>query len=119
MTTSHNERKKENMMKTRKIPLYLYVTGAITVLSLFISVLFLTQDVPAESTAPQTSMEQAYILKDYQGKIALYNRDAKTPQKVYDVYLMNLPELDQQNLKKGIPVLDQAHLEKLLEDFDS
>ena len=48
-------------MKTRKIPLYLYVTGAITVLSLFISALFLTQDVPAESAAPQTSMEQAYI----------------------------------------------------------
>lgn len=106
-------------MKTRKIPLYLYVTGAITTLSILFSVLFLIQDVPAENTVSQTTAQQTYLLKDYQGKIALYTEGAKTPQKVYDVYLTNLPELDQQNLKEGIPVLDQKHLEKLLEDFDS
>ncbi len=106
-------------MKTRKIPLYLYITGAITTLSVLVSVLFLTQDVPAENAAPQTSMEQTYLLKDYQGKIALYNKDSKTPQKVYDVYLMNLPQLDQKKLQAGIPVLNEEHLEKLLEDFDS
>ena len=60
-----------------------------------------------------------YIVKDYGGKVAVFFPDKNTPEVVFDTYTKYLPEADQIQIRKGIPVPDYASLVKLIEDFTS
>lgn len=48
----------------------------------------------------------SYILGEYQGKLAVYRRDESEPFMVFQVYLHNLPEQDQEILAQGLEVRD-------------
>ena len=67
-----------------------------------------TIDVPTQT---------AYIVKDYGGKVAVFNPDENQPIAVYEVYVHLLPENDIELLRKGIPVDDDYTLQKTLENF--
>lgn len=77
------------------------------------------------STEPETAVSQSavqsspYLLKEYQGKIALYVPSDPFPREIYDIYLSVLPHMDQERLREGIPVSDQKQLKTYLEEFDS
>ena len=59
-----------------------------------------------------------YILKSYEGKIALFTNDSSEPLKVYEVYIRNLPEQDIKELQNGIKAENEEELSRLLEDFE-
>lgn len=66
--------------------------------------------------APQAE-ESRYVLRDFNGQLALFEPDGEAPVARYDVYTALLPEEDAALLREGIPVADQAQLQRLLEDF--
>jgi len=43
----------------------------------------------------------------------------KEPYQIIDVYIYNLPSLDQQELKSGIMVQDDDKLRMIIEDYES
>ena len=61
--------------------------------------------------------QTAYIVKEYGGKVAVFNPDETQPMAVYEVYVHLLPENDIELLRKGIPVDDDYTLLKTLENF--
>lgn len=65
----------------------------------------------------QTSL---YIVKEYEGKIAIYKTGEENPTQVLDdPYISNLPQADQQRLHEGIPVFTDDELTALIEDYTS
>ena len=59
----------------------------------------------------------AYIVKEYSGKLAVFNQGENRPLAVYEVYVHLLPENDIELLRKGIPVENDYTLLKTLENF--
>ena len=68
-----------------------------------------------EVTAP----EGGYLVKEYEGKVAVFVGEEETPGMVLDLYVQYLPPYDQQQLKQGVPVDDYPALVRLLEDYAS
>ncbi len=75
--------------------------------------------IPTNPNTQTREIQQiSYIVKEYDGKLAVYNSsDEKTPIAVYDVYIHLLPESDIELLRKGISIFDEESLQKTLEDF--
>lgn len=67
---------------------------------------------PAPSPAPP-----AYLLKDHGGRLALYAADGSGPLAEYEIYTRLLPEQDVLSLQQGVPVADEAELQRRLEDY--
>lgn len=60
-----------------------------------------------------------YIVSEYNGQIAVFVNDDKTPVKIYDSYISTLPQKDQETLKEGIKVETQEELQLIIEDYTS
>lgn len=71
---------------------------------------------PANS---QESVQAPYMLGEYQGKVASYQAGNAEPLEVFDVYLENLPKINQQELLRGIPAQSLSELQRLIEDYTS
>lgn len=61
----------------------------------------------------------AFIIKEYDGKIAVFEGQAEEPLFVSDVSVNNLPETDKQLLNDGIYVSSKKELNRLIEDYCS
>ena len=66
-----------------------------------------------------TSNIVTYIVKDFNGNIAVYESNSDTPFKITDVPISSMPKADQEMLKSGISVKGENELESLLEDLCS
>ncbi len=62
--------------------------------------------------------ERNYILKDYNGRIALFFENDEKPLKIYDIFTDSLPEYDAKSLKIGINV-NKEELNNVLSDYIS
>ncbi len=71
----------------------------------------------AETTSPHQNTQ--YTVKDYNGKIAVFENDNTYPKNVYDSYTSVLPENDQKRLREGIIVSNTADLQRIIEDYTS
>ena len=60
-----------------------------------------------------------YLLRNYEGKLAVFTDDLVQPDMVFDVYVRTLPELDQQELQRGVRVQSYDELTALIEDYIS
>lgn len=60
-----------------------------------------------------------YILKDFDGKIAVYKKNETVPKFIFDVYINSLPKEDQTQLYNGIYAKDDFELSRLIEDYSS
>lgn len=80
---------------------------------------------PAEQIAkqveeePKPQTEYQYLLKDHEGRLAVFFNGETVPQKIFDVYISTLPEYDRGQLKQGVPVKDYEELVKRIEDYIS
>ena len=72
-----------------------------------------------ETIASEESEPEKVTLGVFEGKLALFAGKSPYPNIVYDFYVRNLPEEDQNRLFEGISVSSQSELEALLEDFMS
>lgn len=87
----------------------------------------LPNDVPTELSPIASSQEQTeidrsgcpYLLKTYDGKLAMFTTDLVVPEMVFDIYVKNLPLLDQQELARGVRVESYDKLTALIEDYIS
>lgn len=73
-----------------------------------------------EASTPKTVYEKVYYLKDYNGKIAVYEENSDTPFKVTEEEVAALPVMDQKQLKgEGIKAQGKKELDRLLQDYCS
>ena len=79
------------------------------------------QPEPRELTRSQVVSEEdyAYILKTYEGRLAVFARGKAEPEMVFDLYVQYLPAYDQGQLGQGIYVEDYPTLVKMIEDYIS
>ncbi|MEG2039126.1 MAG: hypothetical protein RRZ73_05305 [Oscillospiraceae bacterium] len=69
--------------------------------------------------APAVNTDFQFLIANYQGRIAVYEKNRTTPKKIFNVYLSTLPEYDKKQLEKGIPIANYEELVKRLEDYIS
>ena len=60
-----------------------------------------------------------FIVKEYDGRIAVFTAGSFSPDKVYDTHVSQLPEYDQNLLVDGILANDREELRKIIEDYTS
>ena len=60
-----------------------------------------------------------YIVKDYGGNIAIFEKGKDTPFRITDVSINELPQADKELLQQGITANDQEELNIILEDYCS
>ena len=72
----------------------------------------------AEASSEDTS-GYPYLLRSYDGKLAVFTDDLVEPDLVFDVYVRTLPEYDQRQLERGVRVRDYDKLTALIEDYIS
>ena len=90
--------------------LYLSLLGALAVLCIAAGVLWFVRG--------QQQAKPRYLLKDVAGHPALYTIDGNGPLARYEeIYTRLLPEGDVLALQQGVPIADEAELQKRLEDY--
>ena len=87
---------------------------SIAVALAFCAAAFLTVSAIIENTAPNGS--EKYIMRDYNGRIAVFVYGEDEPQ-VFDVFTSSLPRGEAERVYKGITVEGDEALQKLIEDF--
>lgn len=60
-----------------------------------------------------------YTIKDYNGKIAVFNNNSAFPEEIYERNVNSFPPIDQELLKNGIIANTREELERKLEDYIS
>lgn len=68
--------------------------------------------------AVRKTEEPGYVLREADGRLALFRENADRPYKILDTEVWLLSEEDRQALAAGIHVPDEQSLRALLEDFD-
>ncbi|MBE6895155.1 MAG: hypothetical protein E7483_06110 [Ruminococcaceae bacterium] len=72
---------------------------------------------PRKQPEPITENTVEYTVKDYGGKVAVFENESSSPLVVYEIYTHLLPENDIELLRKGIKVTTQEQLQTCLEDL--
>ncbi len=73
----------------------------------------------ASTEIQQATDYQTYIVREYDGMVAVFYNGQDKPVKVTDRYISALPQQDINDLKQGILVDNEENLRKLLEDLCS
>ena len=60
-----------------------------------------------------------YTLSVYNGKIAVFENEMKSPKEVFDTYISALPEAEAARLYAGISADTEEELQSLIEDYCS
>lgn len=86
--------------------------------SLVFSVVTVSSAKATENNAvkPSEATEKIYILKDFNGRLALFENNSDIPLEVFDIFTSSLPQKDIERLNKGIKT-SYEELEGLLEEY--
>ena len=60
----------------------------------------------------------AYVIKEYNGSVAVFRNGGDRPEEILDCPLDSLPQEEIQRLKNGIGVSSEDELQRLIEAFD-
>jgi hypothetical protein len=71
------------------------------------------EDVSREGT------DVRYVVRSYEGKIAVFSNQQSSPVDMLDVTVDSLPEADQAALSEGIAAESKEALRRILEDYES
>lgn len=71
------------------------------------------------ATTEQTTQYKTYVVREYDGMVAVFEKHKKSPIKITDTYVSSLPQGDRNSLRNGIEVNSDEKLRKLLEDLCS
>ena len=71
----------------------------------------------AQLAAEQPASEPAFLLKAYDGRLALWREGAERPYRILNAELWLLSETDRQAVESGIRTETEADLLRLLEDL--
>ncbi|MDQ5984219.1 MAG: hypothetical protein RUMPE_01259 [Eubacteriales bacterium SKADARSKE-1] len=76
------------------------------------------QNIPSEENKVSNN-SLTYIVRDFNGNIAVFDSKGNQPIKITDVSTESLPAMDRKMLKDGVKVSGQNELNTLLEDLCS
>ncbi|MBR1528779.1 MAG: hypothetical protein IJ642_05710 [Oscillospiraceae bacterium] len=77
------------------------------------------KEIKVEKAAALAEKEPVgFVLKEYEGKAALFRENSERPYQILDLEVWLLPEADREALEQGIFAQDEAELRKLLEDWE-
>ena len=99
---------------------HIFIILVIVVISISINVLLISRASNTQDNHNITTTDTVkfYILKDYNGRIALFESGSTKPKCVYDIFTSSLPEEDAKNIRKGIKTtLDE--IEKTVYEYTS
>ncbi len=74
---------------------------------------------PSGANEKAGSDDYLYLLREYEGKVALFARGSQTPQLVFERPVRHLPEYDQMLLEDGIKINSDEELVARIEDYIS
>lgn len=60
-----------------------------------------------------------YIIKEYNGRVAVFISTQQEPMREYDTYVNTLPDKDKELLMNGIVVMSDEELRDRIEDYTS
>ncbi len=94
---------------------------AVVVLVLSVSVFFYAIGQSEEVAGAQNSepITWQYMIREYNGNIAVYENGTDVPFELYEVPVETLPEEDIKSLQNGIQVRTEQELRQLIEDLTS
>ena len=69
------------------------------------------------STEPSSQVATGYTVRDYEGKIAVFEDNDQEATQVLSIETAAFPQEDQQLLKVGIHASTKADLQRILEDY--
>lgn len=109
---------------SRRFTWFVWLAFLFLMASAFVTTLFSCGDDNITADTPPTQTEQAtdyqtYIVREYDGMVAVFYNGEDKPFKVTDRYVSALPQQDIDDLRKGIEVTNEENLRKLLEDLCS
>ncbi len=99
-----------------------YIYKILTIICLLAIIMTVVNTKPVQENITTTSsvnQEYNYLIKSFNGKIAVYEKDKDNPIKVYNIYINSLTENDIMLLNKGIKVKSKNELELKIEDYIS
>ena len=77
-------------------------------------------ETPIEPDEPEPTQSPAgYVLRGYEGRLAIFREGSDTPEMIFDVYTRLLPQADRERLEAGITAPDYETLTRLIEDYTS
>lgn len=74
---------------------------------------------PIEKEPEPIPSPSGYLLRSYDGRLAVFREGSDTPEMIFDVYTRLLPQSDQERLEEGISAPDYETLTRLIEDYIS
>jgi hypothetical protein len=103
---------------------YLLIISAFALISILIVVVtsFSTpseKNIISQKKSSELSLPYLYIIKDYEGKVSVFEKNKKEPIMITDVLVSSLPELDAKEMQKGIFINSKEELDSLIEDYIS
>lgn len=63
--------------------------------------------------------EEKYTIKEFFGKVAVFEGNSESPVKITDTAVSSLPDYDKKQLKDGVCAYGEKELKRLLEDYCS
>lgn len=73
----------------------------------------------SDTPNPENKTNLIYVVKEYNGNIAIFEDHSDTPFKITDIRLSDLPDGDKKLLSKGIQASNSQELNCILEDYCS
>lgn len=110
------------MRKIQKI--FAVITAAAALLSIIVIALtaadYNDKDISdTKNSVLSGDMRPLYILKEYNGFLAVFSYGSNTPKEVLSVLITDLPEYDRRELSYGVAVYSEQELQQRIEDYDS
>ncbi|MBQ3069500.1 MAG: hypothetical protein IJD01_06105 [Clostridia bacterium] len=59
------------------------------------------------------------VVREWDGRVAVFLPQGNTPEAVYDTWVSSLPEADRERLCEGVAVYSHSALREVLEDYTS
>lgn len=93
------------------------------IFALIFTVLTVIFSITASATAKEdrkriSSFEQNYILKDFQGRPAVFENGNTSPLYILDIFTDQLPERDRERIKNGITAKTLEEIRSMTEDYE-
>ncbi|NLB80524.1 MAG: hypothetical protein GX800_02665 [Clostridiaceae bacterium] len=99
----------------------LFIIGTTALLALYSVTLFLLGTVytVSNSATTQTAQKGQYVVKEHDGKIAVFEKGNAAPKKTLNIEVATLRQYDRLRFKEGVTVNSLYELSMLEEDFSS
>ena len=73
----------------------------------------------ASSADFQTEPDYLYIIREHDGRVAVFARGEETPEMILERLVHHLPTYDRIQLREGVRVYSQEELQERIEDYTS